>query len=604
MAITVNTEPTAIDNRSEWNVTTSLTEGASYQNIRIKVEIQNTDGSTNYDVQYIPKGISDYDFTDLLYRLITYDSAELDDILMQTTNSNSYFEYQIKFTEVYENSSNVTTTGATSTSSDKQIFKIKTTDLDLYKFGNGYSKFLTNRQSFRLSKNKNLITSWSSYLSTYDTFIETGGDILFAFKSAASLSLAKSNAITFETGRKYTIVFYANIITGSGLELLVMEANPTSVNQSIIKPIDIVAGLNVLELVINQTGQYHLYINNAGILRYSINGVYMSIGLPTPLQVAQLSETADMWLTCDPGDGSEFCFPDSSLVGANLVTGWTFGSFISQTSYNNVVVAGVISGASQYTTSNAFSMSQYEALYIRCNLKVNTGANEIRIELRRGTTLDDTFTLTEGLNQFSLIAQNASATMYLRVVSAAATACNFSLEFYAVRVDHTYTKNRGIWPIWFFLIKPDYENVVIRMGAESSLLLQELKSLAYNVDVSDQCYPYPITLEWLNDKGGIDAYTFNGDYNESKETDRIIYTYDQGMRKICEVFERNVITVFSLYEPPAESAALAGIITSTNVWYIDGATRRDVFVRADSVVIKQRRDRIQMSFSFDYKYEN
>ena len=67
MALTISTHPEdQITNAPDFTVTTSLTEGASYQNLRIRATIYIGGESEAVAVLEQPKNLDDWDFLDLL----------------------------------------------------------------------------------------------------------------------------------------------------------------------------------------------------------------------------------------------------------------------------------------------------------------------------------------------------------------------------------------------------------------------------------------------------------------------------------------------------------------------------------------------------------
>jgi hypothetical protein len=67
MALSINTHPTdVVTNAPEFNVTTSLTEGASYQNVRVRATIYIGGQTEAVAVLEQPKGVNDWDLFDVL----------------------------------------------------------------------------------------------------------------------------------------------------------------------------------------------------------------------------------------------------------------------------------------------------------------------------------------------------------------------------------------------------------------------------------------------------------------------------------------------------------------------------------------------------------
>lgn len=116
MAIVVNTVPAAISNSASFNVTTSLTEGAGYVNLRIRAEV--TSGGVIVATSEKPKGLPDFNFFDILKSLVTGISfAKNTPVLYNTTGGSPLVAYTILFTEVWEDVTGVTQTGDTDNAS-------------------------------------------------------------------------------------------------------------------------------------------------------------------------------------------------------------------------------------------------------------------------------------------------------------------------------------------------------------------------------------------------------------------------------------------------------------------------------------------------------
>jgi len=112
MAITVNTVPANISNSGAYNVTTDLTEGATYVNLRVRCAI--TVAAVIVATIEKPKGLPVFDFAEILKPLVPGISfARNAGPLYNVTGGSPLVAYTILFTEVWESAAGVTTTGDT-----------------------------------------------------------------------------------------------------------------------------------------------------------------------------------------------------------------------------------------------------------------------------------------------------------------------------------------------------------------------------------------------------------------------------------------------------------------------------------------------------------
>ena len=116
MALTVNSNPVAIDNSGAFNVTTSLTEDASHVNLRVRADI--TISAVIVATSEKPKGLSDFDFFDILKANVSGISFARDSsALYKIAGGSPLVAYTILFTEVYEDADGVTQTDDTDNAS-------------------------------------------------------------------------------------------------------------------------------------------------------------------------------------------------------------------------------------------------------------------------------------------------------------------------------------------------------------------------------------------------------------------------------------------------------------------------------------------------------
>ena len=116
MALTVNSNPENIDNSSEYNVTTSLSEDADHVNLRVRADIT-IDAAVVATIEK-PKGLADFDFFDILKSHVSgIDFARNSGALYKISGGSPLVAYTILFTEVYEDADGATQTGDTDNAS-------------------------------------------------------------------------------------------------------------------------------------------------------------------------------------------------------------------------------------------------------------------------------------------------------------------------------------------------------------------------------------------------------------------------------------------------------------------------------------------------------
>lgn len=116
MALTVNSSPAAISNAAVFNVTTSLSEDSSHVNLRVRCDV--TVSAVVVASVEKPKGLADFDLSNILKSLVTGISFARDSgDLYKVSGGSPLVAYTVLFTEVFENSSGVTTTDDTDNAS-------------------------------------------------------------------------------------------------------------------------------------------------------------------------------------------------------------------------------------------------------------------------------------------------------------------------------------------------------------------------------------------------------------------------------------------------------------------------------------------------------
>lgn len=146
MSITINTVPEKIDNSASFNVTTSLVEDADHVNLRTRANLYH-EGAIKATVEK-PKGLSDFDFYDILKSLVP------------------------------------------------GLLAINQREVDI---GGGSMAY----QGGTIDST-NLITSWTTHQGTWTTLNTTGSHITSAICTV--FSEIRSNNITFEAGAYYVFV--------------------------------------------------------------------------------------------------------------------------------------------------------------------------------------------------------------------------------------------------------------------------------------------------------------------------------------------------------------------------------------------------------------
>ncbi|TSA56910.1 hypothetical protein D4R42_02625 [bacterium] len=116
MSLTLNIYPENIDNSGLFNIVTSLSEDADHVNLRVRADI--TVSAVVVATSEKPKGLSDFDFFDILKANVTGLSIARDSgDLYKVSGGSPLVAYTILFTEVWEDADGTTTTGDTDNAS-------------------------------------------------------------------------------------------------------------------------------------------------------------------------------------------------------------------------------------------------------------------------------------------------------------------------------------------------------------------------------------------------------------------------------------------------------------------------------------------------------
>ena len=214
MAVTISVEPDAVSNASAWTVTST---NSGETNFRIKAEL--IIAAATVAVKWQPAGTLSWDFKNILWELITYTTIDFDSLNIQTTNTDSYKSYTVKFTEYWEDADNALVTGDDDTSSAKVMYKVDCTTFADYNLSADDEEFLTERPSSNKIKiGDNLVTGWTNWSgdNAYDTFTSSNRHISSAIDSSASnFGICYTNGIgTLAIGD--VIEFYCDFTKNSG----------------------------------------------------------------------------------------------------------------------------------------------------------------------------------------------------------------------------------------------------------------------------------------------------------------------------------------------------------------------------------------------------
>ena len=302
MAVTISVEPDAVSNASAWTVTS---DNSGETNFRIKAELI-ISGAT-VAVKWQPAGTLSWDFKRLLWGLITYTAIDFDSLNIQTTNTDSYKSYTVKFTEYWENVNNALVTGANDTSGAKVIYKVDCTTFADYNLSADDEEFLTARSA---TKNKiklgdNLVTGWTNKAATYafDTFTTSGRDITSAKDTSTdNYGICYSDILgQLEDGD--VVEFYCDLTINSGDFPSVSLYTEPGVAKSNSETL--AEGLNYAKLTATEDiTNCRLRIVSAGAdqVDFSMNKVYISKGYNELDYLGFISEEVSLKINCQPYD--------------------------------------------------------------------------------------------------------------------------------------------------------------------------------------------------------------------------------------------------------------------------------------------------------------
>lgn len=137
----------------------------------------------------------------------------------------------------------------------------------------------------------------------------------------------------------------------------------------------------------------------------------------------------------------------------------------------------------------------------------------------------------------------------------------------------------------------------IELLAISSLIGGQTKK--YNIQVIDACLN-PIRLLWLNHLGGIDSYTFSGDYNLDNNNKKETYTDIYDVKQIAQITNGSYeYEVESEFESSNMMNWLGEIINSKQVWYLKEEVLESILITSNSVKIKEADKMMQMKLKFE-----
>ena len=319
MAVTISVEPDAVSNASAWTVTSDK-DGET--NFRIKAEL--IIAAATVAVKWQPAGTLSWDFKNILWELITYTTIDFDSLNIQTTNTDSYRSYTIKFTEFWEDTDNALVTGANDTSSAKVIYKVDCTTFADYNLSADDDEFLTERPSSNKIKiGDNLITGWTNYggVSSFDTFTTSGRDITSAIdSSAANYSICYSD-ILGQLKEGDVVEFYCNFTKNSGtlphINLIAGISWDATSNITLFTE-----GYNYIKLTATEdTADARIRIRSyqANEVDFEMNKVYVSKGYNELDYLGFISEESSLQIDCLLYDIDDNSLGSSNMAATSLV---------------------------------------------------------------------------------------------------------------------------------------------------------------------------------------------------------------------------------------------------------------------------------------------
>ena len=618
MAVTINTEPDSISNTSVWDVTTSLTESASIVNLRLKVEIMNQAGSVTYATLYYPKGLDDIDLTNVMYSLFSYDIQEFEDNLLSTPLSNSFFDYEVKFTEIYENASGVLQTGANNTSSHLKIVRLEISNYEGLSFSDfliqdpddqATSLFLSNYFNTReIYKGNNKLNYAFSYSASSFVFFSDPLTIVHCTVGASSayhgclLTPASTVLLNIESRKKYYISFNFDLISGTAPYLMLMVSGFVVVSQLYT----IQAGYNCIEVVSKQAhSSAYICVGSKVTSNFRIWNIQMTEYPPAFHNIYFLTDESNVFPYIQPidTDGNaldEFYLEGGSqLISALTDSGWdSFDDFTNAVrSATNAAGASYIVSADQgaVTASTLFTVE----IYIE-----HAGAATIQAYIVEAavdtTSISGTkIAIVNGFNKFSVQCDGAYATSFLKLYfNGSTTALEAIIMMW--KPASAITDNLGIIPITPHLYRDEYSSIDFQMMLDKSNTYTK-NSTEISIDIKHKEVRDSINIEWLNSKNGFDAFTFIASHEHNIDAQKSIYQNSEREKKIADVENEGRIKCYTEYLNEKDYEYLAEIMSSKQVYWQRGFTRISVYPVTDSLKIKERRNLIQISIEFSYK---
>jgi hypothetical protein len=599
MALTVNTAPNANSNTSIWDVTTSLSEDASHVNLRIRGEVI-VSAVTKIKTEQ-PKGLDDFIYTDGLLGLLSGYSPSLTSRVV-TENLSDFVSYTVKFTEVWETAAGVNTTGDTDTSSTKVFYQCDVDTFDDYLIDNvadRSKKFLTDNHNREIYAPSNLISSWTDVLVPYFDYLrEDGVDLTFVQNSAGTLEQTTSNVFSMNIGDK--VYLYGYMYKSSGT----LDATAHLICNSVdSKRYSLAEGFNVIELTAIEQGSTTLRIEQTQACDFSfINTRLVRI----PYSSINLSNIMD--LSSSRAYKFEPVTENLFYIGGNgetnLITGWTnidVNAFSSSgsTAWNIDVGLG---GPEEARTTNdlgAITSSQFLNVEYHYNPQVS-GAAEIRLydDTSKTTALTASYELLSGYNRATINVTTSAATSYLFLTEVFNDSVLGSLLYINAQIlDDSLAEDKVNIPIGN-IIYPFIDTwKITAWDFTNSAIMSEL----YYIEQTTKCYDNPITLEWQNNEGGYDTYTFNADLSKFHKGKPVFYTDDGQVNKKLKANKFESMSLSSKDELPNVIQWLSTILDSTDVNLIEGSTRTNVTVLNNSKKIAEKFTKLQISFDIEYE---
>jgi len=298
MAVTISVEPDAVSNASVWTVT-SDNDGET--NFRVKAEL--IIAAATVAVKWQPKGALSWDFKNILWELITYTAIDIESLNIQTTNTDSYRSYTVKFTEFWEDADNALVTGDDDTSGAKVMYKVDCTTFATYNLSADDEEFLTARPTTNKIKiGDNLVTGWTNYagVTGYDTFSTSGRNITSAIDSSAENYGHCYSSSIGRISKGDVIEFYCNFTKNSGT-LPVISLIEGIVISSKSNAETFAEGLNYIKLVATSdivVTRIDIQSGLASQVNFEMDKVYVSKGYNELDYLGFISEEASLQADC------------------------------------------------------------------------------------------------------------------------------------------------------------------------------------------------------------------------------------------------------------------------------------------------------------------